>query len=245
MTQLQLLIIPLLLVCIGAQTRPAATSVSNQREVKFDGAGGAKLAGSLLLPEHFEQGAKLPAVVFVSGSGSTDRDGNQRPLLITDTQKQIAHHLAKRGFASLRYDKRGIAASAPGAPSDLAGMTDFYTWENFVADVVAAYRFLQQQPEIDLERIALVGHSEGGMLVLMAASELEDNEHPPHALVLLATPGRPIEDLISDQLSRLVKMQGAPDAQAKRILDKASEISGHIRATGSVPDNVPPGLQAR
>ena len=220
------------------------TPALDEREVAFVGVGGAKLSGTIALVENRAVTTKSPAVLFVCGSGPTDRDGNQRPALVTDTQKQMAVDLARRGIASLRYDKRGVAGSAAGAPRDQAGMTEFYAWENFVEDVIAAYRTLQQQPEIDPNRVALVGHSEGGLLVLVAANQVKDKERPPAAMVLLATPGRPIDALITEQLARLVKRQGANDSQAKRVIDKAAEIAGQIRATGAVPANVPRGLQA-
>lgn len=228
-----------------AQSTRPTTLEANEREVTFEGVGGAKRIGTLTLAEnHGSAAAKSPGVVLVCGSGPTDRDGNQRPTLITDTQKQIAQDLAKRGIASFRYDKRGIAASAPGAPFDLAGMTRFYAWENFSGDVIAAFRCLQQQPETDPSRTALIGHSEGALLALVAADQMKAEAHPPRALVLLATPGRPIEALIDEQLTRLLKLQGATDVQARKILDKNAEVSGHIRATGQTPTNVPRGLQA-
>ena len=56
---------------------------------------------------------RVPGVVLIGGSGPTDRDGNNSLLpLRIDLLKQIAELLAKNGIASLRYDKRGVAASA-------------------------------------------------------------------------------------------------------------------------------------
>jgi pimeloyl-ACP methyl ester carboxylesterase len=240
---LQIAVVLLTWLVQSTQATTQLALASNEREVTFEGAVGVRLVGTIALPEHREPSTRSPAVVLVCGSGPTDRDGNQRPTLITDVQKQIATDLAKRGFASLRYDKRGIAASAKGAPVDLEGMREFYRWEHFVDDLIAAFRFLQQQPEIDATRIALVGHSEGGLLVLIAANQLQDKPQSPRAIVLLATPGRPIETVLAEQLARQLDTQGATAAQAKKFLDRATQISGQIRATGNVPDNVPVGLR--
>ena len=81
--------------------------------MRFAGSDGATLAGTLLLPIWSEL-EKVPGVVLVSGSGPTDRDGNNAlvPDRI-DLLKQIAELLAEAGIASLRYDKRGIGASTP------------------------------------------------------------------------------------------------------------------------------------
>ena len=244
MVMLHAVIATVLFLVQPTQPTTATTLAANEREVVFQGAGGARLVGTITMPEKRDPSKKSTAVVLVCGSGPTDRDGNQRPVLITDVQKQVATDLAKRGIASLRYDKRGIAASAKGAPIDLAGMIEFYRWESFVDDVIAAYRFVQQQPEIEATHVALVGHSEGGMLVLIAANQLQDQERPPRAVVLLATPGRPIETVLAEQLARQLTDQGATATQAKKFLDRAAQISGQIRATGNVPANVPRGLQA-
>src|SRR4051794_12206945 len=115
---LQVAIILLTLLVQSTQaTSTAAPLAANEHEVTFEGKGGVRLVGTIALPDKRDASTKSPAVVLVCGSGPTDRDGNQRPSLITDVQKQIAADLARRGIASLRYDKRGIAASAKGAPT--------------------------------------------------------------------------------------------------------------------------------
>ena len=68
------------------------------------------LAGTLEVPA---TPGPAPVVLIIAGSGPTDRDGNT-PLLPgkNDTLKQLALGLASRGVASVRYDKRGVGASA-------------------------------------------------------------------------------------------------------------------------------------
>lgn len=106
----------------AAEARPTAHPTARprfyakgtkQREVRFTGAGGATLAGTLLLPIWSEL-EKVPGVVLVAGSGPTDRDGNN--ALVgerIDLLKQLAILLAEAGIGSLRYDKRGIGGSTP------------------------------------------------------------------------------------------------------------------------------------
>lgn len=54
----------------------------------------------------------VPVALIISGSGPTDRDGNNSLIGKNNSLKLLAEGLALKGIASVRYDKRGIAASA-------------------------------------------------------------------------------------------------------------------------------------
>jgi len=100
-----------------------------------------------------------PAAVIIHGSGTSDRD-NLWYL-------QIAHHLASREIAVLLPDKRGSGLST--GEWRLAG------FEDFVADTEAGVEFVRSQPEIDPERVGLIGVSQGGSWIApMAAAERTD-----------------------------------------------------------------------
>ncbi len=78
------------------------------------------IAGTLSLPASAKKA--VPVVLLISGSGPTDRDGNSAMLPgKNNALKLLANALAARGIASVRYDKRGIGASASamGAEKDL------------------------------------------------------------------------------------------------------------------------------
>ena len=170
------------------------------RAVRFDGAEGATLEGTLLLPIWTEL-ERVPGVVLVSGSGPTDRDGNNALLPERiDVLRQVAERLAAAGIASLRYDKRGIGASTPRPRGSLAEQERFFAWDNFVADVAAAHAELVRHDEIKSYATALAGHSEGGLLVLAAAPTIA--RHKPHAMVLMGTPGRALGDVLRGQIER-------------------------------------------
>ncbi|MFZ5782849.1 MAG: alpha/beta hydrolase [Pseudomonadota bacterium] len=204
---------------------------TKQREVRFAGAAGVTLAGTLLLPIWSEL-EKVPGVVLVAGSGPTDRDGNN--ALVgerIDLLKQIAELLAEAGIGSLRYDKRGIGESTPRPHGSVAEQERFFSWDNFLADVAAAHAELLRQDEIKAYATALLGHSEGGLLALAAAPTITRN--PPYGLALLATPGRRLEDVLYDQIGR-----GAP-----HLVDPARRIVADIIATGHVPADLPRELQ--
>lgn len=216
----------------GIALRAAAEDVPrSQREVTFPGANGVKLAGTLVIPAH-PPDAKVPGVILVAGSGPTDRDGNSVLLRVKiNLLKQIADQLAEEGIASLRYDKRGQYASEA-APQDGEALSAFTVWENYVGDAAAALAYLQEQQEIDAGRTAMIGHSEGGMLILQAAAEGKGFRKPPAALVLASTPGRRCDVILAEQLGR--------DLVIKLFyLQKNAEIMEAIQKTGKVPEDVP------
>ena len=241
MKWLTLLSIPLLLLLTSL---PGCSQINQssytEKPVTFTGVGGAVLAGTLTLPAHSGPPA-VPGLVLIAGSGPTDRDGNSGPVQ-TDLLKQIAQRLAQEGIASLRYDKRGVGGSVM-SPADQANLADYVAWENFVGDAAAALHDLQQQPGIDARRTGFLGHSEGGLIALQAAQQTSITQ-PPTLLVLMSTPGRTYDVVISEQLVRILKLQGATAAQTDYFLSKNREIAAAIERTGVVPNDVPPGLAA-
>ena len=216
-----------------AQQRPRFYAKgTKQRAVRFTGSEGTTLVGTLLLPIWSEL-EKVPGVVLVSGSGPTDRDGNNTlvPDRI-DLLKQIAELLAEAGIASLRYDKRGIGASTSKPHASIAELERFFSWENFVGDVAAAHAELVRHDEIKPYATALLGHSEGGLLVLAAAPTIKRN--PPYGMVLVATPGRKLAEILPAQIGR-----GAP-----HLVGPAERAIAAIEATGHVPADLPRELGA-
>ncbi|HEY1089589.1 MAG TPA: alpha/beta hydrolase, partial [Burkholderiaceae bacterium] len=124
------------------------------------GEGQQALHGSLLLPA----GAAKPLVaLIISGSGPTDRDGNSLGLPgKNNSLKLLAEGLAGEGIASLRYDKRGVAASAKALSAESNLRFDHY------ADDAAAWIELLRK-DGRFTGVAVIGHSEGAALGLLAA----------------------------------------------------------------------------
>ncbi|WP_064742488.1 alpha/beta hydrolase [Azospirillum sp. B4] len=158
-----------------------------EREVSIDG-GPGPLAGTLSMPDVAAPGP-VPAVLFISGSGPTDRNGNG-PSMRTDCLSQLAQSLALKGIATLRVDKRGVAASK-GA---LAREQDLRL-ETYVQDAGQWLAFLRAQPGIG--PIYVAGHSEGGLIGILLAEQV-----PMAGLILVAAPGRTFGDLLRQQLPR-------------------------------------------
>lgn len=211
-----------------------------ERFVMFKGAGGVMLAGLLTLPEE-EDEAPYPALLLLQGSGPTDRDGNQPPEIHTNLLRQISRHLAEQGIASLRFDKRGMHANIKDLPQDPAALRDFVAWENFVTDARMGYRWLASAPDIDGERVGVAGHSEGGLIAIQLS---QPGAVAPRVVILLSTPGRPLGEVIRDQLTALLERQGATAAERSNVLAEDERIRAAILASGAVPDDVPAELGA-
>ena len=216
----------------GAASTGFYVSGTKQRAVRFNGNDGVTLAGTLLLPIKSEL-QRVPGVVLVAGSGPTDRDGNN-PLAPEriDILRQLAELLAQAGIATLRYDKRGIGGSTPRPRGTLEEQERFTSWDNFVGDVVAAHGELVKHDEIKPYATALLGHSEGGLLSLAAVPLITRNR--PHGMVLAATPGRPMAEILRAQIAR----------SAPRMLDSALRVMATVQATGHLPTELPREVEA-
>ena len=242
-----LLIVAWILTLASTAQAQSGYVSQQEREVSYSGAGGITLAGTLLIPRH-QQGKLVPGAIIVVGSGLVDRNGNAGADLTSNLYHQIADQLASAGIASLRYDKRGVGASEPPPIDDSLPMTDqvalvaFSAWDNYVGDAAATLDYLQRQPEIDPARTAMIGHSEGGYLVLQAAVAGKDFHYAPAALVLLATPSRPYDEMIHDQLVAQMQARGASTSQVAALLRQNQAIVDTIKAKATIPDNVPDSL---
>ena len=123
------------------------------QEVNFRN-GDAVLQGTLVTPENVS--SQTPVLLMVTGSGLQNRDEEvfeHKPFAV------IADALARQGFATLRYDDRGFGESK----GDLVNVTT----EDLKNDALAGVELLRKQ----FNRVGILGHSEGGTIGLMLASE--------------------------------------------------------------------------
>lgn len=163
-----------------AQTEPKWT----ETEVTL-GEGDQQLYGSLILPGPWK--TEFDAVMFISGSGPTDRDSNQHGMK-NDAIKLMALAFAEQGIASLRFDKRfsGKSYHQGWKEEDL-------TFDDFVADAEAWLALLKSQPGV--KRLFVIGHSEGALTGLLVAEAGGVDGY-----VSLAGVGQRASDLIRRQL---------------------------------------------
>ena len=147
----------------------------------------APLHGTLLAPD-----APTAVAVILPGSGPTDRDGNSPMGVAASTYRLLAEGLAAQGIATVRIDKRGIAASAAAGPTEADLRFDAYAADARAWATEAAAR-------AGRSCAWLIGHSEGALVALKAAQD----DDKICGLVLLSGAGRPAGAVIREQLVSL------------------------------------------
>jgi pimeloyl-ACP methyl ester carboxylesterase len=170
---------------------------------------------------------KLPAVVLVGGSGPTDRDQVVAGIPVFG---QLAGALADAGFIVTRYDKRGVGQSG--------GRLESATLADFAEDVRSVVKYLSKREDVDRRRIAVIGHSEGGAVAMIAASR----EKAITAVGLVATPGTTGAELILEQQRHVLERLKAPDADKHAKVELQKKIQQAV-LTGTGWEGVPEDLR--
>ncbi len=197
---------------------------------------GVALSGTLALPG---TGAPYAAAVLVHGQGPLDRDmslAQVKSIAHLMPFRTLAEHLAANGFASLRYDKRGVGESGGDFGSAIR--------EDFAGDVLAALRFLKRHEAIIPDRVGLIGQSEGGILASMVASRSDDVAF----IVLLAGPALSGRENLSLSFAMFAQASPANDLNVRdfrRLLDRLldlldSDLPEDRKAAVRLPESVAP-----
>jgi uncharacterized protein len=142
------------------------------------------ISGTLFTPENTTIATKL--VILIAGSGPTDRNGNQGGGK-NNSLKLLAQNLAQNGTAVYTYDKR-IFALAKSGKMDEASLS----FEDFITDTKDVISFFKAKKIYS--KIIIAGHSEGSLIGMEAARDNAD------AFISIAGPGRPIDEVIMEQL---------------------------------------------
>jgi hypothetical protein len=160
-----------------------------------------EIFGTLTTPKRF---SKIPVALIIAGSGPTDRNCNQ-PTMKCDAYKKLAHELAGKNIATLRFDKRGIAASKAALKSE----SDI-RFDNYISDAIDWIGLLKQDKRFTT--IIVIGHSEGSLIGMVAARKADK-------FISIAGAGRPIDEILKEQLS----------AQPKEIQDLSYPIMDSLK----------------
>jgi len=138
-----------------------------------------------MIPGKFDKG---PVALIIAGSGPTDRNGNN-PVMKNESLRMLAQALAANGIASVRYDKRGIAASK----ASMKGEADL-RFEDYIADAQQWIELLKKDRRFS--KVVVIGHSEGSLIGMLAAYQGGD------AFVSIAGAGRSADKILKEQLSK-------------------------------------------
>ncbi len=205
----------------------------SEQEVQI-GHGEWVLPGTLSIPQGT---GPFAGVVLVHGSGPQDRDETLPP---NKPFRDLAWGLASQGIAVLRYDKR-TKVYASLMVKDVDTLT---VQEETIDDAVEAVAFLRGWPEIDPQRVFVLGHSLGGFL----APRIGAADPAIRGLVILAGSARPFEDVILDQMTYVLSLS-VPDAavreqQLAALRQQVALVKDPARLATAAPSDLPLNVPA-
>ncbi len=218
----------------GSVPPPVEAPQTGPRQVALEtGAEGWPLPGKLTLPDG---DGPFACVVLVHGSGPHDMDetiGPNKPFW------DLAKGLAARGIATYRYDKRTKAHA-----QKLAAKLDFTVDDETVADAAAAVRTCASDERVAKDKVFVLGHSLGGMLIPRIAQAAPD----ARGFVILAGTTRPLAEVIVEQVSYVASLKDSPltPAQKAELIAQADEVKALTPAdkAGAEPGKLPFGIPA-
>ncbi len=184
------------------------------------GEGPWALPGTLTLPKG---PSSLPGVVLVHGSGPNDRDETIGP---NKTFRDLAWGLATKGVAVLRYDKRTFTHAKKFTPEVVEKLT---AKEEVLDDALLATSLMRQRPEVDPERVFMLGHSLGATV----APRLGQMDPELAGIIIMAGITRPLEDTILDQFTYLHHLSGQITEKQKAELEALKVKVDKVKALES------------
>jgi uncharacterized protein len=181
------------------------------RNLVIDLGNGVKTNAQLTLPAVGK--GPFPGVLLIAGTGPADK--NETLGLVLKNQPppdqpflQIAKYLSERGFAVLRYDKRGVGGNLTIADKNIWGNA---TINDFIHDAEKALNVLIAQPEVSgTKEITIIGHSEG---TIIAPRVAVDNQTKVKNIILISAQAENARDNVYFQWVYL------PLLYAQKVLD--------------------------
>ena len=179
---------------------------------------------------HLEGGPPGPAALLISESGATDRNGDNAVAGPVGNMRQLAELLSDRGTASLRYDKvgTGMTGLGPYALRPTEVVSAVYT-----SGAAAALRYVADQAGTDKARVSVYALGEGTVHAMSLATAPDTPK--VHALGLF----QPLPGRYLDIITNRVRANAGPEALTTWLA-----AVQQVRATGTVPPNLPEGLGA-
>lgn len=129
-------------------------------------------------------------VLFIAGSGPTDRDGNTHGVPgMNNSLKYLSEDLVKKGVSTFRFDKRGT-----GSHVSLGIKEQDLRFETYINDVKAWVNYLRGRYN---SQIVILGHSEGSLIGMVAT-----NQENIAGFISVEGSGRMASDIIIEQLEK-------------------------------------------
>lgn len=186
-----------------------------------------------------------PAVLLISESGNTDRNGDNAVAGPVGNMRQLAEYLSGKGVATLRYDKVGTGKTGLGPyalrPGDVGSAV-------YDIGAKAAVRYLAGQSGTDTSRISVYGLGEGTVHAISLGSDTAPDAPKIHSLALFQPlAGRYLDIITARVRSGLVadvKAGGKTPQQADAVMTAWSAAVEQARTKGTAPAQLPEGLGA-
>ncbi len=179
----------------------------------------------------------FPAVIFVAGSGPTDRNWNT-PLLpgTNGSGALLARALTEQGFITLRYDKRASGQHAPEYVERMAGKISL---QGHAAELAGGVSLLAGDADVNPVKIFVLTNSEGCVHALNYQTQSENL--PSAGMILTSAFARSAGELAHSQIA--AQLGAVPGGDV--ILSAYDEAIGDFMAGRPVRinENLPAGLQ--
>ena len=176
---------------IGIAQESSTDTISSTRDNFWIETQFGNINGTLLLPK---VNVPCPVVLLIAGSGPTDRNMNQSASVKTNSFLLLAEELAKRGIASVRFDKRGVGSSRINQPvSEIVFETYIHDANAFIGKMKLDSRFSQ---------VFVLGHSEGAAIGLLSSLSTL-----PAGFISVSGYANDFGSLLEEQFKKLLTVQ--------------------------------------
>ncbi len=170
-----------------------------------------QISGNLILHQE-----PSPLVILLSGSGSQNRDENIAGFRVFGT---LADKFFENGYSTFRYDDRGVGQSE--------GVADA-TLHDLAEDVTDIIQYLHQNYENRYTDLILLGHSQGGLVASIAASEADVS-----ALIFMASPFLRGDKIIDEQIKIISEQRGISEEVLEQNLRFQNRIYEVVRSNSN------------
>lgn len=207
-----------------------------REQVRIDFGKGWVTKAELTYPSNAE--GRLPLVVFLHGSGLNDMDQTM-PEGKGSTFVPLAQAAGREGYATLRFNKRGVTDVGPVESTDPAQLNPKNPYDQIQKDAASVIRFGARSPKVDPSKIFLLGHSEGtNVAANLAAAPKKFGIPQPAGVIAMGVVGQPVKQLLTFQIygRLLVELHDEFDVNGDGRLTATEAANGLLRQPKETAD---------
>ncbi|MRJ77668.1 alpha/beta hydrolase fold domain-containing protein [Aeromicrobium sp. SMF47] len=213
-----------------------------RKQVRIDLGKGWVTKAELTYPTHAKK--RLPLVVMLHGSGHNDMN-QTLPGGKGATFLPLAQGVSREGFATLRFNKRGVTGIGPVESKEQNQLNPENPYAQIQKDAASVIRFGAASSKVDASKIFLLGHSEGTNVAANLASDPKKYGIPkPAGVIAMGVVGQDIKELLTLQLygRLLLQMHDEFDVDADGQLTRTEAVDGLVGQPKDLADQIRPVL---